>query len=139
MDILQYILDILVTRKIWLLSFIKRSNNNTNFFSKYSSISSITQRCGPSITKCGWNDISRSFHLILVTPSDPLAGAKELENFLIFKDLFDLKLNIHTRTSRLTRFNLPKKVCLICILVPFFTKIRLFLGGMEKQHWLEKG
>ena len=48
-------------------------------------------------------------------------------------------LNIHIKTSRLTRFNPRKIFCLICILVLFFTIIRLFSGTMRQQHWPEKG
>ena len=49
------------------------------------------QRCEPFINKCGWNNSSRSFHLILLTPLDPLARGKESGISLDFQIFFSSK------------------------------------------------
>ena len=64
----------------WNFSFWKKETDSASY---------IYQRCETFITL--------SFHLISVTPSDPLAGAKELEKFLIIKDLFLTKIDVLER------------------------------------------
>ena len=43
------------------------------------------QRCEPSIKKSGWNNSSRSFYLISVTPADLIPGRIEQEIFWFSK------------------------------------------------------